>query len=110
MKKPIFFSALLLLLVTSFCSFTQHGEQQKRYALYGVAFYNLENLFDTLHDAGKNDYEYLPDGTNKWGKMKYEAKLHNMARVLSELCTDKLPSGRYSKSLTTRELRFLPFW
>ena len=25
--------------------------------------------------------------------MKYEAKLHNMARVLSELCTDKLPQG-----------------
>lgn len=25
--------------------------------------------------------------------MKYEAKLHNMSRVLSELCTDKLPMG-----------------
>ena len=23
-----------------------------------VAFYNLENLFDTIHDEGKNDYEY----------------------------------------------------
>jgi len=65
----------------------------KRYHLYGVAFYNLENLFDTLHDAGKNDYEYLPDGTNRWGKMKYEAKIKNMATVLSQLCTDKLPKG-----------------
>ena len=27
-----------------------------------VAFYNLENVFDTIHDEGKNDYEYLPDG------------------------------------------------
>lgn len=70
-----------------------HEMQQKRFALYGVAFYNLENLFDTIHDAGKNDYEYLPNGRNKWDKMKYEAKLHNMARVLSELCTDKLPMG-----------------
>lgn len=70
-----------------------HEMQQKRFALYGVAFYNLENLFDTIHDAGKNDYEFLPNGRNKWGKMKYEAKLHNMARVLSELCTDKLPMG-----------------
>ena len=61
--------------------------------MYGVAFYNLENLFDTIHDAGKNDYEYLPDGRNKWGKMKYEAKLHNLSRVLSELCTEKLPAG-----------------
>ena len=70
-----------------------HVLQQIRFSLYGVAFYNLENLFDTIHDAGKNDYEFLPNGRNKWGKMKYEAKLHNMARVLSELCTDKLPMG-----------------
>ncbi len=65
----------------------------KRMALYGVAFYNLENLFDTLHDAGKNDYEFLPDGANKWGTMKYTNKLANMSKVLSELCTDKLPMG-----------------
>lgn len=93
MKRFFLSLATLVLSITLLSSFTQHGVQQKRYALYGVAFYNLENLFDTLHDAGKNDYEYLPNGANKWGKMKYEAKLHNMARVLSELCTDKLPGG-----------------
>lgn len=95
MKRLVFSFSLLFAVLTSLSSFTlrPQGEQQKSYALYGVAFYNLENLFDTLHDAGKNDYEYLPNGTNKWGKMKYEAKLHNMARVLSELCTDKLPLG-----------------
>lgn len=85
---------LVMLAAAFFCSllaFAQSGE--KRYRLYGVAFYNVENLFDTLHDAGKNDYEYLPDGKNAWGKMKYEAKLHNMARVISELCTDKIPAG-----------------
>lgn len=93
MKKAFLSFAALLLCVATLSSFTNHGQQQKRYALYGAAFYNLENLFDTLHDAGKNDFEYLPSGTMKWGKMKYEAKLHNMARVLSELCTDKLPAG-----------------
>lgn len=95
MRKTLLSFALFLLALTTLSSFTTRSElmQQKRYALYGVAFYNLENLFDTLHDAGKNDYEYLPTGTMKWGKMKYEAKLHNMSRVLSELCTDKLPGG-----------------
>ncbi len=34
--------------------------QKKKFALYSVAFYNMENLFDTIHDEGKNDYEYLP--------------------------------------------------
>jgi len=64
---------------------------QKKYSVYGVGFYNLENLFDTCHDEGKNDYEYLPDGTNKWTGLKYSHKLKNMARVLSEMGTDKLP-------------------
>lgn len=89
MRKTITLFALLLLFSIA------AGAQGtgKKYSLYGVAFYNLENLFDTLHDAGKNDYEYLPDGTNRWGKMKYEAKLKNMSAVLSQLCTDKLPKG-----------------
>jgi hypothetical protein len=67
--------------------------QEKKYALYSVAFYNLENLFDTIHDEGKNDYEYLPNGANQWNTMKYKAKLKNMAEVLSKLSTDKLPMG-----------------
>jgi len=53
-----------------------------------IAFYNLENLFDTIHDEGKNDYEYLPDGGNKWTSMKYENKVKNMAYAVSQLGTD----------------------
>lgn len=95
MKKTLFSFLALLMGVALLSSFAPRtgGNDEKRYALYGVAFYNLENCFDTLHDAGKNDYEYLPSGTMKWGKMKYEAKLRNMSRVLSELCTDKLKGG-----------------
>ncbi len=66
---------------------------QKKYEVYSVGFYNLENLFDTIHDAGKNDYEFLPEGTNKWGTMKYTNKLKNMATVLNEMSTDMLPMG-----------------
>ncbi len=64
---------------------------QKKFAVYAIGFYNLENLFDTCHDAGKNDYEFLPDGTFRWTQEKYVNKLANMARVLSEMGTDKLP-------------------
>ena len=65
--------------------------QNKKYSVYAVGFYNLENLFDTCHDEGHNDYEYLPQGANHWTGMKYTNKLRNMARVLSELGTDMLP-------------------
>jgi len=63
----------------------------KKYAVYGVGFYNLENLFDTCHDNGKDDYEFLPDGANKWTSEKYTNKLRNMARALADMGTDKLP-------------------
>lgn len=53
-----------------------------------IAFYNLENLFDTLHDEGKNDYEYLPDGKMQWTGLKYRNKIHNMSYALSQLGTD----------------------
>ena len=58
-----------------------------------IAFYNLENLFDTIHDEGKNDYEYLPDGGMKWTSLKYEHKIHNMGYAISQLGTDEDPRG-----------------
>lgn len=65
----------------------------RKIAAYAVGFYNLENLFDTIHAVGKNDYDFLPDGSYKWGTLKYTSKLHNMARVLSELGTDRVKAG-----------------
>lgn len=67
--------------------------QNSKPELYSVAFYNLENLFDTIHDSGKNDFEYLPTDAKKWNTEKYMAKLRNMSKVLSELSRDKVPDG-----------------
>ena len=67
--------------------------QGRQYSMYAVGFYNQENLFDTCHDYGKNDYAFLPDGDYKWTAMKYKHKLHNMARALADMGTDKTPQG-----------------
>ena len=70
MKKTIAF--IMLMLLIGVCG---AQAQDKKFQLYGIGFYNLENLFDTCHDAGHNDYEYLPEGRNKWtclsGKMPF---------------------------------------
>ena len=52
------FSTLLLILAIGVLP----ASAQKK-VLYGVGFYNVENLFDTQHDPGKNDYEFLPTGS-----------------------------------------------
>ena len=61
--------------------------QEKRDDIYAVGFYNLENLFDTIHQRGKNDYEFLPDGVNKWSTKKYSNKIKNIARVLDGMAS-----------------------
>ncbi|MBR5476472.1 MAG: endonuclease/exonuclease/phosphatase family protein [Bacteroidaceae bacterium] len=66
---------------------------QKNQEIYSIGFYNLENLFDTIHDKGKNDYEYLPDGVNRWNTKKYRSKLKNMATVLNEMSADETSMG-----------------
>ena len=68
--------------------------QQNKVAVYSVAFYNLENLFDTINDPNTNDEEFLPDGTYRWGALKYKNKLNNLAYAIGKLATDKFcPNG-----------------
>lgn len=59
--------------------------QEKKYKALCVAFYNLENLFDTINDPNKNDEEFLPDGSNKWNSEKYNKKITNMSTVISQI-------------------------
>ncbi len=66
---------------------------QKKFSMYAVGFYNQENLFDTCHDEGKRDYDFLPTGSYKWNGLKYSHKLHNMAYALADMGTDRLPVG-----------------
>ncbi|MDQ6470174.1 endonuclease/exonuclease/phosphatase family protein [Flavobacterium sp. LHD-80] len=61
--------------------------QSKKYAIHTVAFYNFENLFDIIDDPNTNDDEWTPTGAQHWTKEKYEQKLKNLSRVLSEIGT-----------------------
>ena len=82
MKRTIVIIAALVLL-----AIPRNADAQKHRS-YVIGFYNLENLFDTYHDEGKNDYEYLPDGANEWTEEKYAKKLRNMARVIADMKKD----------------------
>ena len=72
-KLLLFFAALLLL---AGCAPVIPDDA------YVVGFYNVENLFDTEHDRGKNDQAFTPQGENAWTPDKYEKKLSNIASVI----------------------------
>jgi len=87
MKRLVY--ALAALLIFSGCgSSAQLSTGKQSGKSYVIGFYNLENLFDTYHDEGKNDYEYLPDGANQWTEAKYAKKLQNMAKVIADMRAD----------------------
>ena len=66
--------------------------QAKKYIVHTVAFYNFENLFDTINQSN-NDEEWLPMGVQNWTSKKYRQKLHNLARVLAEIGTTENPNN-----------------
>lgn len=61
--------------------------QTKKFKIHTVAFYNFENLFDTINDPETFDEEWTPEGTQRWTQAKYQTKLRHLAQVLSEIGT-----------------------
>jgi len=80
--------ALFLVLSSIF----QANAQSKKYIVHTVAFYNLENLFDTINGTN-NDEEWLPGGIQNWTGKKYKKKLQNLSRVISEIGTTENPGN-----------------
>ena len=68
---------------------------------YVIGFYNLENLFDTLDDPGRDDSQFLPDGENQWTMDKYQKKLHNMASAIKAMAEE---NGMYHAILGVAEV------
>ncbi len=65
--------------------FQMFFSQPKSYRIHTVAFYNFENLFDTINDPDTHDDEWTPRGSQHWIAEKYHQKLQNLARVLAEI-------------------------
>lgn len=84
----------LFLVLFSFCflGYFAYG-QEKKVKVYGTAFYNLENLFDTINNNGKYDEEFSPKGGRQWNGTKYRSKLDNMAYVISQMANKYIPEG-----------------
>jgi hypothetical protein len=81
---------LIALFVVLF-AITSANAQAKKYIIHTVAFYNFENLFDTINGPN-NDEEWLPNGAQNWTGKKYKQKLENLSRVLSEIGTGENPN------------------
>lgn len=82
-KTRIIINTCLILLF-----FFGNTQEKKQFKVHTIAFYNLENLFDTINDPNKFD-EASPIMEMK-GDIQgvYKKKVHNMARVISDIGRD----------------------
>jgi hypothetical protein len=82
-------SVVFILLLTTFFAHAQ----EKKYKVGVVAFYNLENFFDTIDDPKINDAEFLPNGERHYNSAIYQDKVSHLSDVLSQIGTDVSPDG-----------------
>ncbi|MUP45257.1 endonuclease/exonuclease/phosphatase family protein [Gramella sp. BOM4] len=76
---------LLFLLIT----LKVHSQQDRNFEIQTIAFYNVENLFDTEDNPDIFDDDRSSTGKDKWDERKYRDKIENISKVLSEIGTDQ---------------------
>lgn len=73
-------------------SFAQ--QKSTSYKISIIAFYNLENLYDTIDNPAIRDDEFTPKGERNYNGEIYINKLGKLATVLSQLGTDEKPESQ----------------
>jgi len=89
MRRLILLLAIAALSLPSFAA-----DKNRRMQVAGIAFYNLENLFDTIpNNPEGRDLEYTPGGQKQWNGEKYRDKIHKLAWAISSFTSKTTPVG-----------------
>ncbi|MBZ9632330.1 endonuclease/exonuclease/phosphatase family protein [Salegentibacter sp. LM13S] len=76
------FSICLIILFSVESVFSQ---TKKDYKIVSIAFYNVENLFDTENNPFTFDDDRTPEGDDVWTQEKYRDKLQKLSGVMAEI-------------------------
>ncbi len=80
---------ILTLVVAIFLLSSCYDEKSKNFT---VAFYNVENLFDTIDNPLTRDNDYLPSSRIPWNTKRYYHKLDNLSKVMSTIVPNGFPA------------------
>lgn len=76
-------SLLFLLPILLNLSCTAQTDAVSTSTNFGILFYNVENLYDTINDVSIDDEEFLPAAQRNWNAEKYETKINHIAQVIA---------------------------
>ena len=78
----------ILGLLLAIISLNTIAQEKRNFKIHTIAFYNVENLFDTINDINKND-EASPIMEIKFNRSEiYKKKVKNMASVIADIGSD----------------------
>ncbi len=66
--------------------------QNISYKIRTIAFYNVENLFDTINSPDTFDEDFTPKGRNHYSSTIYRHKIENIGKVISQIGKKKANS------------------
>lgn len=84
------------------------SDAQKAGHFYPVAFYNVENLFDTIDNPSKRDEAFTPAGDFKYTTAVYNKKLQNIAHVIAGLKADIIGLAEVENDSVLKALTLQP--
>lgn len=76
-----------LFFAMSFCVLQSADCQE----VYRIAFWNVENLFDTQNDTVKNDDDFTPQGSYRWSHRRYWTKLRHVYQTIVAMGMESEP-------------------
>ena len=82
---------LFFLIITPFLVFAQSAS--KHYKISIVAFYNLENFYDTANNPIVNDDDFTQNGIKHYNNNIYQDKINNLAKVIGLIGTEYSTDG-----------------
>lgn len=68
------------LLIALFFTLTVQAQKTTVKSVARIAFWNVENLFDTINDPNIDDEEFLPGSKKQWTSQRYFKKLNDLSK------------------------------
>lgn len=89
-RLPALLALIIFVGVQSVASRACHASEEHD-GLF-LAFWNVENLFDTVDDPQtEKDEEFTPSAEKKWTQSRLDIKLNNLRRVISDMNNGRGP-------------------
>ena len=112
-KGTLLPAALLLLLLTAACLLTAAAQRPRtgirpqtndRRVQTGIAFYDVDKIYDTLPALFYDDEEYTPEGRRHWDTERYRRKIRNTAAVIDSMALEIVALWGVENEAVVRDL------